>query len=192
LFHPAESDADVGEDHSQYARLIAPIEERMIHSVWRVVRQPEDFDDAFQEALIVVWRRLHKVRRHPNPHALILRICINAAYDVLRKKAKLRRREALSAIPETIPDPDVSAAERLIRQDRRDEIYGAIGRLPRKQAEVVLMRFVQGLSYPEIAQALGCSESAARQLILRARGRLAPMLAHLVPMRPQRPQEATE
>ncbi|MBZ5544338.1 MAG: hypothetical protein LAO07_11760, partial [Acidobacteriia bacterium] len=71
----------MNDQRPEYERLIAPIEDRMIRSVWRIVRDPTDAEDALQDALLTVWKRWGPVRRHPNPHALALRICINAAHD---------------------------------------------------------------------------------------------------------------
>ncbi|MHC4063664.1 MAG: RNA polymerase sigma factor [Planctomycetota bacterium] len=171
--------------HRNYGTLIGPIEDKMIRSIWRVVRDPDDAEEAFQEALATIWKRLDKIGRHPNPHALILRICINAAYDVLHRKIRRRWREELKAIPTEIPDPRPSPAERLSGQEERAEIIRAIRQLPRKQADAALMRFVQELSYQEIAQALGCSEVTVRTHIARARTRLAKLLAHLAPHSPK-------
>ena len=171
--------------HRAYGTLIGPIEDKMIRSIWRVVRDPDDAEEAFQEALATIWKRLDKIGRHPNPHALILRICINAAYDVLHRKIRQRWREELKAIPTEITDPRPSPAERLSGQEERAEIIRAIGQLPRKQAEAALMRFVQELSYQEIAQALGCSEVTVRTHIARARTRLSKLLAHLAPHSPK-------
>lgn len=168
-------------NHSDYEQLIEPIEDRMIRSVWRIVRDRDDFDDAFQEALATIWRRLNRIRRHPNPQALILRICINAAYDVLRKQALRRRHEAVDAIPETLPDSTPSAATTASGREERDEILRAIGLLPRKQAQVALMRFVEELPYRDIAEALGCGEVTARTHVMRARTRLTKLLSHLAP-----------
>lgn len=172
-------------DHRNYGRLIGPIEDKMIRSIWRVVRDPDDADEAFQDALTTIWKRLDKIGRHPNPHALILQICVNAAYDVLRRKIRRRRQTGLESISADIPDSAPSAAERLSSQEERAEVIGAIGRLPRSQAEAALMRFVQELSYKEIAQALGCSEATARTHIARARTRLCKLLAHLAPHSPK-------
>jgi RNA polymerase sigma-70 factor (ECF subfamily) len=173
-------------DHRNYGRLIGPIEDKMIRSIWRVVRDPDDADDAFQEALVTIWKRLDRISRHPNPHALILRICVNAAYDVLRRKIRRRQHEELKAIKTEIPDSTPSAAERLSAEEQRNEIVRAIGRLPRKQAEAALMRFVQELSYRDIAQALDCSEATVRTHIRRARTRLEQLLFHLAPVRTRR------
>lgn len=166
---------------SDYDRLIRPIEDRMIRTVWRIVRDADDADDAFQEALATIWKRLGRIHRHPNPHALILRICINSAYDLLRRKARLIRRQEIDSIPEALPDPAPTAPERISRKEQRAEIFESIGRLPRKQSEAVLMRFVEELSYGDIAQAMGCREATARKHIARARARLSRDLAHLAP-----------
>ena len=59
----------------EYERLIAPIEVRMMRTVWRISRDPNDAEDAFQEALLTVWKRWDRIVTHSNPHALILHIC---------------------------------------------------------------------------------------------------------------------
>jgi RNA polymerase sigma-70 factor (ECF subfamily) len=169
----------LGGDHRDYEDLIGPIEDQMIRSVWRIARDADDADDAFQQALETVWKRLDRVRRHANPRALILRICVNAAYDVLRKRTRRLRREAPDAIPDALPDTSPSAADRIAAREDHSEILNAISRLPRSQAQAVLMRFVQELPYCEIAQALGCSEATARRHIANARVRLRKMLGHL-------------
>ncbi len=167
--------------HGDYETLVRPIEDRMIRSVWRIVRCPQDAEDAFQEALTTIWKRLNRIRRHPNPHALILRICLNSAYDVIRKRARHQDREKLEPVPEALPDPSPSAAERISGREKLAEILQAISRLPRKQAQAVLMRFVEELPYSQIAQALGCREVTVRKHIARARTRLSRELAHLAP-----------
>jgi len=164
---------------SDYERLIEPIEDRMIGSIWRIVRDPDDADDAFQEALAKIWKSLPKILRHPNPQALILRICLNAAYDLIRKRTRLRQREEEDSIVEDFPDNSASAFERLLGQERERQIMKAIGFLPRRQAQAVLMRFVEDLSYGDIAQALGCAETTVRSHIAKARKQLALTIENL-------------
>ncbi len=168
-------------ERNDYERLIRPIEDRMIRSVWRIVRDPDDADDAIQEALEKIWRNLRKIRGHPNPHALILRICINAAYDVLRRKARLRRAEEVRAIPANLADSSPSVLKRLTVREDQAQVLDAIGRLPRNQATAVVMRLMERLPYSDIAQALGCGEATARTHVARARARLCKLFPHLVP-----------
>lgn len=169
------------DNRSEYDRLIKPIENRMIGSVWRITRNPEDAEDAFQDALMTIWKQFEKVSRHPNQHALILKICANSAYDILRKKSRRGKREELHAHSLEYQDSQRSADELLSNKETRIEIFQAISQLSRNQAVTVLMRFVQELPYSDIARVLGCSEATARKHVARARTRLSKILAPLLP-----------
>ncbi|MEW6236500.1 MAG: RNA polymerase sigma factor [Candidatus Omnitrophota bacterium] len=172
----------MNEDRCPYERLIRPIEDRMIRSIWRIVRDPDDTRDALQEALSIIWKRIDRVQEHINPAALILKICVDAAYDALRRKMRrLDHEENDAAIPE-IPDRFPLALERLMGEDMEKEIMEAIAQLPRNQASALLMRIVQEHSYADIAQALGCSEATARIHASRARAKLSLLLSHLDPI----------
>jgi DNA-directed RNA polymerase specialized sigma24 family protein len=83
----------MGKSDELYERLISPIENRMIGIVARIMRDPEDAADVFQEVLALIWAKLARIDRHPNPHAYIIRICITRSYDALRKRARRRRLE---------------------------------------------------------------------------------------------------
>lgn len=158
---------------ASYEELVKPIEEQMIGVVWRIVRNPDDFDDAFQEATVKIWRQIERIKRHANPHALILRICVNAAYDLLRKNCRRRKKEVLGTIPDTV----LSACNDPSRGDRRQRVLEAISRLPRNQAQSILMHYIQGFSYSEIAQALGCTEGTVHTHMTRGRRRLCHALS---------------
>ena len=158
-----------------YEALIEPIEKQMIAVVWKIVRDPTDFDDAFQEATIKVWKALPKIVKHPNPHGLILRICINAAFDELRRKNRRRKRELTGEIAERLATQDCGPIER----EQRDRLLDAIAGLPRKQAESLLMRFLEGMPYPAIALAMDCAESTVRTHIQRGCEKLHHILSDL-------------
>ena len=121
--------AIVNNEKLSYEELIAPIESRMMQSIWRIVRDPEIAEDTMQEALTTIWKRLDRIRNHPNPHALILKICVNASYDSLRKRFRHRQKERLDAL-DGLPAPsDSDAADTLVRKRMKDEILAAISRL---------------------------------------------------------------
>jgi RNA polymerase sigma factor (sigma-70 family) len=154
-----------------YDRIVGPFEDAMIRTVCRIVRDPSDADDAFQEACTRIWRRWRAVRRHPNPRALILRICIQCAYDVVRRRTRAKT-ERLADVGDRIPDAAPFPEERAAIEERRRQLLDAIAQLPRNQALAVLLRLVADLSHEEIAAALGCSQATARTHYKRGCDRL--------------------
>ena len=168
----------------EYERLIAPLEDRMMSAVWRITRDPDDTDDAFQEALLTIWKRWDRILTHPNPHALILHICINAAHDVLRRKVRQGKWLAAIAAPDDIPDSSASAIEDISSAEQGAQVLRAIGLLPRNQARAILMHAVEEIPYGEIAEALECRESTVRKHVARARAKLRTLLSNLIPVSP--------
>lgn len=181
---PAQEAAGASSDLSGdafYDTYLAPMETRMLRAVWRVVRDPERSRDALQDALAIVWRKRDRIRAHPNSEALILRICLDAALDMLRKARRSSRH--LEPAPGPLPELPTPAGPAEVAQERelRDQVSEAVARLPGKQALAVLMRVVQEEDYPAIAAALGCAEATARVHVNRGRARLERLLAHLAP-----------
>jgi RNA polymerase sigma factor (sigma-70 family) len=154
----------------------------MLRSIWRINRVPEDAEDALQESLTVIWKRRARIERHPCPRALILRICVHCACDVLRARLRRASRETASADPSALHAEHCPVDERLRSKELRDDIARALVRLPSRQATAVVMRHVLELSYAEIGSALGCSEMTARVHVNRACKKLSRLLAHLAPL----------
>ena len=66
-----------------YDRYLAPLEDQMIRSVWRIVCHQDDAEDVLQNAIAIVIKKQKRIMAHPNPRALILRVCLDAAYDMV-------------------------------------------------------------------------------------------------------------
>ncbi|MBZ5497024.1 MAG: hypothetical protein LAP85_11530 [Acidobacteriia bacterium] len=76
-----------------YDAFLAPMESRILRAVWRIVRNPDLVQDAVQDALAAIWRCREKIRLHPNPQALMLKITTDVSCDVLRRSLRLQQRE---------------------------------------------------------------------------------------------------
>ncbi|HUU38535.1 MAG TPA: RNA polymerase sigma factor [Candidatus Desulfaltia sp.] len=161
-----------------YEELIAPVRERMMRIIWRIVRHPDEAEDTMQEVLTLVWKKLDRISRHPHPQALVLRMCVNASVDTLRKQRRRGRFVGSEVIGRL---PDAAAGSERHQAETEGMVKRAIGRLPRKQAVAVVMRILEGYSYKEIAGALGCRETTARTHVLRGRAKLSHWLSHLRP-----------
>lgn len=163
-----------------YERLIRPIEGQMMHTVLRIVGDANEAEDAFQNAVVVIWKQFDRVRRHPNPHALVLHICTNEALNAVRRIARRRRRGG-QPLTDEMEGSALSGPESLTALEQHAQVSAAIAQLPRRQALVILMRAVQEMSYADIADALGCAEPTARTHAARARLRLRSLLPQFAP-----------
>jgi RNA polymerase sigma factor (sigma-70 family) len=166
-------------DLSNYDALIQPLQDQMFRSIWRITRIAEDAEDALQESLTTIWKRRATIARHPHPRALVLRICVHSACDVLRQRLRRNSRETAIDDPATLYGRDCPIDQRLQGEELRDDIARALVRLPSRQATAVVMRHILELPYDEIGDALGCSEGTARVHVNRACKRLSRLLAHL-------------
>jgi RNA polymerase sigma-70 factor (ECF subfamily) len=152
----------VTDDRAIFDELIAPLETRMMRSIWRIVRNTDLAEDCLQDALTVIWKKRFLIRRHPNPPALILKICLDTAYNTLRSRKYLRSGLDLSGLNNIAVSQNQQADQELKKRELVEHLQRAISRLPRKRALAVMMRLVQEESFEAIAQALNCSEVTAR------------------------------
>jgi RNA polymerase sigma factor (sigma-70 family) len=160
----------------EYERFIAPVEDRMMRAVWRITRNAADADDAFQDALLTIWKRWDRIRRHPNPHALILQISTNSAYDLLRRR--VREGKWAGTLPMAgVPDSSASQLEGIAVAEQDARVLEAIGSLPEKQARAILLHAVEEMPYAEVAAAMECGEATVRKHVERARTKLRALLS---------------
>jgi RNA polymerase sigma-70 factor (ECF subfamily) len=169
----------VTDDRTIYDELIAPMESTMMRSIWRVVRNVELAEDCLQDALAVIWKKRIQIRSHANPPALVLKICLDAAYDALRKLEHMRRRTDLSQLDDAPAPPNCGADRDLEGRELEEQVQQAILRLPRKQALAVMMRLIHEESFESIAQALDCSEATVRIHVSKGRTQLRKWLSPL-------------
>jgi RNA polymerase sigma-70 factor, ECF subfamily len=116
--------------------------------------------DVAQDALLKVGTALNGHTRVEDCEAWVLTIAGNAARDVLRRKT--RRREVSL-------DADVAdATEPSRRIEDVEQVTRALQSLPAEPRDILLLKFREGLTGPQIAAALGISLEAAWQKLSRA------------------------
>lgn len=110
-----------------------------------------EVDDCFQETFISALRAYPKLRDASNLRAWVLTIASRKAIDGHRHRSRVD-------VSDDIPDRPAPAPK-----ESDPELWAAVRRLPAKQRGAVVLRFVNDLTYREIAEILECSEAAARQ-----------------------------
>ena len=133
--------------------------------------EPADQDDLFQEVLLQVWLSLPNFRDDSKPTTWLYRVAFNTALTWKRTEKKQRRNLTfLSVADVAVPSPPSAEAEESNRI--LDRLYAAIrALLPAKRALVVL--FLDGFSYREIAEVVGISENNVGVSLNRIKKELA-------------------
>ena len=130
-----------------------------------------------------VFLRVYRSRERYSPTARfttwLFRIAKHRGLNWLRDERHERACEPLDLnAPMQVRSREASLEERLIHGGKGEEIRKAILRLPAKQRAAVLMHKYEEMGYAQIANALGCSESAVKSLLFRAYETLRGRLAH--------------
>ncbi|WP_030868072.1 RNA polymerase sigma factor [Streptomyces sp. NRRL S-37] len=132
---------------------------------------PQDAEDAAQEALIILYRKIGTLRASGALASWMFRIVRN---ECLRH---LRLLTSASVAEEAGSDPAPSAETSVLRRLDAERIAVAISGLPRDQRQVLIMRDVQGYPGRLVAQSLGLSNAAMKSRLHRARAALRQALA---------------
>jgi RNA polymerase sigma-70 factor (ECF subfamily) len=137
----------------------------------RAVRDPDDAEDVTQVAFLNAYRALHRGDEPEKPRAWLLTIANNVARRQFRERALRPHEVELNGeLPANGSEWGVIVAR---------EIRAALARLRPTRRAVVVLRDIEGLSYAEIAERLGLSQSAVESLLFRARKDLQKELTDL-------------
>lgn len=158
-----------------YNRFLLPYEPQMIKAAWRMLGDEAEVGDVLQEAMARIWQHRNQAVQHANPKAWVLRITINVACDRLRARQAMHCRT-----PATPRTGEFTPLTTLIHRESNGRLRQAIARLSPQQAQAILLRLVEGLTYDDVAAALGCTNATARVHVQRGRANLRKELPDLV------------
>jgi RNA polymerase sigma-70 factor, ECF subfamily len=136
-----------------------------------------DTQDLVQDTVLQVFKRVETFEpRGDGPLQAYLQAVMNRIRNELRSKA---RRPSFEDLDEEAPADRTSPLDAAIRQEQLDRYDSALSRLSEQERDLIVARVEVGLTYEEIAEALGKpSWNAARMATARALLRLADELKH--------------
>lgn len=143
----------------------------IVHHVVNGFASGDDRNDLLQEVLLAIWKSIPGFRGHAKPTTYLYRVSHNTALLWVRAEKNYRRRvEQFSVHSGTFTrDADVTADERLAK------IYAAIHRLKPLDRSLILLS-LDGLSYREMAEVIGLSESNVGVKLNRIKNQLTQIL----------------
>ena len=194
---PAPSDTDlqlvertVAGDQKAYELLVLKYQRRIERLIGRMVRDTDLIPDIAQETFLRAYRALHQFRGEAQFYTWLYRIAVNTAKKALleMKRNPVITESALQSSddedetsrPRNEPMTEETPETVLAAREIAAAVNAAMDALPEDLRQAVTLREIEGLSYEEIATAMGCPIGTVRSRIFRAReaisARVKPLL----------------
>ncbi|MBI4910264.1 MAG: RNA polymerase sigma factor [Acidobacteria bacterium] len=134
----------------EFGRLLELTQHELVQFAAWQLGNPLDAEDVVQDVYVQAFRERLDRRHITEVRAYLYRMVRNRCIDLLRTHSRMAR-----AAPEPASPDDPFRAAQAFEQNRR--LRGLMGRIPGNEAEVIQYRVWAGLSFSEIAVAVGAS-----------------------------------
>ena len=171
-------------DMSAFELLLSRYKDAIINFIYRSIGDYHRAEDLSQETFL----RVFKSAKRYEPKSKFKNWLYRIASNLCKNEVRDRERRGLSSLDELMTDDDGKISHAVLtdhsrapdklyeKKERENLIRYAIDRLPENQRLAIIMVTYQNLRYDAIAEAMGCSVSAVKSLIHRARQNLKGLL----------------
>jgi RNA polymerase sigma-70 factor (ECF subfamily) len=143
-------------DREAFTVLVHQVSDVLYSIAYRILRDPGLAEDALQNALVLAWRRIPKLREPERFEAWIHRILVHACYD------ESQRARHWTATVRVLPIDGPSTPDGSDAVADRDELERAFRRLSIDQRAVFVLHHYLGLPLVEVAELLEIPAGTAR------------------------------
>ena len=166
-------------DMTALAILVGQYQHLVYRLAIQITKNLDDANDVLQDTFLKVYDSIHSFRHDSAFETWLYRIVVNLSIDAVNRRN--RRRESLfSTVGETTIqqeiDPRQDPTREAERKELREWVTQAVNSLSLNHRTVVILHELQGLSHPQIADILGCSEGTIRSRLHYARKKLRILL----------------
>jgi RNA polymerase sigma-70 factor (ECF subfamily) len=191
--HPAIDDLELvvaarKGDRGAFRSLFERYHRRVYALALGVLRHPDDALDVVQDAFVKAHKYLDKFEGNSSFYTWLYRIVMNLAIDHLRKHRRVKPVEFDEARLEDAHAEDSllprilggNPGRALLDKEIRRRVDAALDELSENHRAVLVMRELEGLSYEEMAQAMGCSKGTIMSRLFHARRNMQKRLIDLL------------
>jgi len=162
-------------DVDAFSELYTLYFDQIYRFVYYRVGRVAEAEDLTEQAFLKAWQAIGRYEdRGSSFPAWLYRIARNAIIDSHRT-----RKDAipLEDLPPLAADEDLAPEEVLAKQEEVKRLQTAIAQLSEEQQQVIILRFIEGVSHAEVAAIIGKSEGASRVVQHRALAALHDILS---------------
>lgn len=161
-----------------FGALVAPYQDRLYNTLYRLTGREEDAAELLQETMIRAFRGLASYQGESSFYTWLYRIAMNVAFTHQRRR-RMRSLGAESVSPpyDVADESEHSRPGRhLERAEQRDIIQRALDQLDEPFRAVLILKDIEDLRYEEIAEILDIPVGTVRSRLHRARAEMRELL----------------
>jgi RNA polymerase sigma-70 factor (sigma-E family) len=151
-------------DRRDFDEFVVTRSSRLLRTAFLLTRDWALAEDLLQTALAKSWFAWGRLDDNPEPYVRKVLVNTYASW--------WRRRWRAETPTESLPDAHAPGPDPTAHVDARDELWQALGRLPRRQQAVVVLRYFEDLTEAQTADALGVSTGTVKSQASKALARL--------------------
>lgn len=175
-------------DTAAFTALVEKYKQPVMNLAWRTLRDETEAEDLAQNVFVQAWKSAERYQATAKFSTWLFTIARNLCFNEIRRRV----RHPAESLDQTRDDSEeqplhqvvdkriAAAPDEMLRGELEAKVDEALTALPENQRTALLLCRQEELSYEEIAEVLGCSLSATKSLIHRARetikARLKPYL----------------
>lgn len=169
----------VAGDEEVWHRFITEYEGRIYGFLYRLEGNGEDALDLTQEVFYRAWRSIRTFRAGERVLPWLYQVARNTQIESHRRKqhARFSLEEAQEEVGFEVVSEAHSPVQAAESEQAQDRVQRALMKLAPEYREAVVLRFVEDLSYDEIASIQGVATGTAKSRVFRAKEQLADLLA---------------
>jgi len=156
-----------GESVAEHDRIYRAHRPRILGLCRLLLRDPDEAQDVAQEVFLRAFERLRTEEPPTVWEAWLVRVAINACRDRQRSGWWKSRNKNVD-LDDNVAGAAPSTEAETIASERRNRIWQQLRRLKAKQRNVFVLRYVEGWSTNEVAEALGLSAGSVKTHLFRA------------------------
>ena len=162
-------------DADAFEQLVAAYRNQVFRLALRMCGNEADADEVAQEAFLSAWKGLPNFRGESRFSTWLYQLTTHAAIDLMRREKRQAAAEDIDGI--TAADDGPSLQQQAERAETRREVRSALMQLPEEYRQVLVLRFMQELSYEEIGQTLKLPAGTVKSRLNRAKAQLKDILS---------------